>query len=586
MPNDDRQLTLFQCRAGAAVLSLVVLALAALCGRLVAIQIDDDPRVRDLAARQQRGRIILPARRGCTYDARGRCVAGSRSMKEVFVDPAMVADVDRLAAELAARLDEAPAELAARIRAAESLRYLKLADHLTDEEAEAFRSLRPEGVGIAEHQVRTYPLGDSMCHVLGIVGRDRKGLEALELQYDDHLRGRDGVCGVVRSAGRKALGWGDERIEPMDGGDLYLTLDSEIQRILETELDGALARFHAESAVGIVMDPFSGDVVALACRPGFDPNRYADFPADLRRNRALTDPVEPGSVFKPFIAPAALMTGVVRADELIDCHNGLHWFGRRPIHDTHPQGLLDLKGIIVHSSNIGMGLIGQRLGNAAMHQMVRSFGFGALTGIDLPGESIGIVPPLKEWNSYSTTSVPIGQELAVTPIQLITAFSSVVNGGFLLSPRVVRSLVGPDGGTLKADLDPPPVRRVLPPDVARRFAQDILPAVVEEGADGNLRLDDYTMLGKTGTAQVPRQGAAGYEPDAYLSSFVAAGPVARPRLAVLVMIRKPDRAIGYYGRTVAGPAAGRILQQSLRYLNVPPDRPGLAGTLAPHPPTG
>ncbi len=569
---DDAGLVRFQRRAAVIALSVVLAGLGGLIGRLVYIQLDDDPRVRNLASRQQSGRVVLPARRGCIYDVRGRCVAGSRALNEIFVDPGEVVDVDGLARELAARLDEDAAWIAARIRAAEGSRYLKLASHLDDDEAESFRPLRKDGVGIGEHQVRNYPLGDSMCHVLGIVGRDRIGLEAIEMLYDDHLRGLDGESGVIRSAGRKPMWWREERVDPIDGGDLILTLDSEIQRVVETELDAARAKFRAESAVGIVMDPFSGEVLALACRPGFDPNHYSDYAVELRRNRALTDPVEPGSVFKPFIASGALLVGAVSLTEQIYCHDGKHWFGKRLIHDTHPNGNLDLKGIIVHSSNIGMGKIGERLGNPVQCQIVRSFGFGDLTGIDFPGESVGIVPALKDWDTYTTTSVPMGQELAVTPIQLITAFSAIVNGGTLLRPRMVRSLVRSDGTVVESREKPVPVRRVLPPQVAAQFTEDILPAVVEDGADGNLRLDDYTMMGKTGTAQVP--GVGGYERGAYVSSFLAAGPVSAPRLTVLVMVRKPDEKIAHFGRAVAGPAAGRILEQSLRYLGTPPDRTG------------
>jgi len=579
MPDAPAPADRFQRLTGAVVLSLVLLALGALAGRLGYIHIALGDKLTDLARKQQRGFGIHAARRGSIFDVRGRQVAGTRLMREVFVDPAKVADIDAVAGKLGARLNLSPRVIADRIRRAAGSRYVLIASHVEEEDARAIREIDAQGVGLAQHPVRTYPLGSSMAHVLGIVGKDGGGLEAIELAYDQHLRGRDRVLRTVRDAGRRALWWNDSRnSDPIDGGHLVLTLDCEIQRIVEEQLDRTMAEFEGQSAMAIVMDPFNGDVLAMACRPTFDPNDYQSFPASLRRNRALTDPVEPGSIFKPFVAGGALLAGVVSPDELIDCHQGVHYFGRRRIRDTHPQGLLDLRGVIVQSSNIGMGIIGERMGNEALHQALLGFGFGRRLGIELPGESGGLVPPVERWTSYSTTSVPIGQEIAVTPLQLATAFCAIVNNGLLLRPRVVRALLTPGGEAVESFSQRQVIRRALPLEIARYLSFEVLPGVVEEGGGGNLRMVDYTMAGKTGTAQVPYADRRGYEPGMYLSSFVGAAPVDRPRLVALVMVRKPNRAKGYYGRVVSGPAVSEILAASLRYLDVPPDRPARLAT--------
>jgi cell division protein FtsI/penicillin-binding protein 2 len=323
------------------------------------------------------------------------------------------------------------------------------------------------------------------------------------------------------------------------------------------------------------MSPRTGEILAMACEPSFEPARYREFEASRRRNRTITDPVEPGSTFKPFIAAGALHLGYVSTTEMIDCRDGLHYFGDRRVHDTSPHGRLDLRGIIVHSSNIGMGMLGERMGNRSLRDTLVAFGFDRATQAGLPGESGGIVPALRRWTSYSTTSVPMGQEIAVTPLQLANAFCALVNGGYLLRPRLVRERIDGDGRTLDRHDRPAVIRRVLTEQVADYFAEAVLPGVVERGPN-LLETGQYTMGGKTGTAQVPYVDRRGYEPNAYLSSFIGAAPVSDPQIVVLVMIRKPDPSQGYYGRVVAGPVVGDIVRSTLQYLGVPPDNDRVA----------
>lgn len=558
-----------------------------LMGRLAHVLVSDGLRLREYADQQQEKKQTLPARRGSIFDSRGRLLAGSRRSPDVYVDPQLLfgslqndstaresAALNEFAGQLAARLNMPAADVASRILARRDSRYVVIKHNADDDEAEAVLGLNHEAVGVSYNPQRIYPLGSSMAHVVGMVGRDGHGLEGMEREWETHLRGVDGVRQSRCTVSRGSIEWDpDEGRDPMDGGHVVLTLDAEIQRIVETQLHATVDKFHAESAVGLVMNVKTGDLLAMACEPTFDPNNYAASPLAARRNRAITDPVEPGSCFKPFVASGALAEGFVTLNESINCHNGMNSFRGRIVRDTHPLGWSNLKGIIVESSNIGMGTIGDRMPPKVIERIVRGFGFGERTGIECPGESTGIVKPTRQWSGYSPVSIAFGQEIAVTPIQLITAFSSIVSGGTLLKPRVVRGLLSPQGDVLKWNTDPMVVRRSVRPDVARIMSRDILPAVVEESSQGSLRPQHYTMLGKTGTAQVPRADRRGYEEGAYLSSFLGAGPVRDPEIAVIVMVRKPRREVGYFGRTVSGPAVRDILDQTLEYLGVPMDFP-------------
>jgi len=332
-----------------------------------------------------------------------------------------------------------------------------------------------------------------------------------------------------------------------------------------------IASFEAESGVVIVMAPSTGEILAMVSLPTFDPQQAGTAAPEVRRNRALTDPVEPGSTMKAIIACGALDGGFVNLTELIDCQGGSHRFGSRLITDSHPKGELDLLGIITHSSNIGMGFIAQRMGNQELYKTVRRFGFGEKTGIELTGEGAGLVHPLKHWTSYSTNSIAIGYELLVTPLQLIMAFGAIVNDGILLKPRLVRRLLSPDGEIAQSFDKPIVVRRVAGTATARFMAREALVSVVESTPNHPARVGPYRVLGKTGTVKLTVPGRKGYNNfGGYLSLFVGAAPVENPQILVLAIIRKPNPAIGYYGRKVAAPVAGKVIANVLAYLEVEP----------------
>jgi cell division protein FtsI (penicillin-binding protein 3) len=349
--------------------------------------------------------------------------------------------------------------------------------------------------------------------------------------------------------------------------------------MVENRLAAQVKEFEAESGVTVVMSPKTGDVLAMACYPTFDPNRYADVDKNLLRNRVVTDPVEPGSAFKPFIVCGALEGGYVSTTEHIDCHNGLYYFGGRRMHDTKPHGMLTVREIVVYSSNIGMGQIGIRMGDDPLYEVITRQGFGKATGIGLRGESDGIVLPTNRWNGYSKTSVTMGQELAITPIQAATAFCAIANGGELLKPRIVRAILDSEQHVKQVFEGPQVVRRSIDESVAHYMMREVLPGVVERNE--KVKMKEYSMGGKTGTAQVPRMGSKGYEPNAYLSTFIGAAPVDDPQMVVLTMIRKPKVSKGYYGAVVAGPVVRDVMRSTLQYFQVPEEREDLVAEASP-----
>jgi cell division protein FtsI (penicillin-binding protein 3) len=559
-----------QVRWARIALGTLAVALFGLALRLVYINLAMGPDLRARAAAQQESRRDLPARRGAILDTRGRVLAVSRARHGIFADPALIARPDETARRLADVLDMPAGQIENEIRISESPRFCWLKRRVDDTTADMVRALGLSGIGTHPEFERHWPMHETAAQLLGFVGADGIGLEGLEATHDVHLRGTPGRRSVRRDARRNLLGTGDHRIRaPRDGGHLLLTIDSVIQAGVEERLAEQIDAFEAESGVAVVMSPKTGAILALANVPTFDVNRFGAIEGARRRNRAVTDPVEPGSIFKPFVMAGALAGGFARPGELIDCHDGMHRFGGRLLHDTHPQGLLDVRGIIVHSSNIGMATIGLRMGNAELRNLLTGLGFGAATQIGLRGESKGIVPPLRAWNTYSTTSVPMGHEIAVTPVQLATAFSALANGGILLRPRIVRARLAADYRPVARFEEPEIIRRVVSTELANYMVRDVLAAVVEKGG-AELDAAPYQMAGKTGTAQVPYADQPGYEPDAYLASFIAAAPVHDPQIVVLAMIRKPNRAIGYYGRVVAGPVVRDVVRATLGYLEVAP----------------
>lgn len=568
--------------SGQVLIGVVLATLVALVGRLFYINAYDGPQLLARAARQHHSEVPLNHRRGLIVDSCGRILSGTLVRKSVFVDPKLLPDGRAAAVAAAGILGLEPEELCEDILAAGDRRFLVIRRGVSAEQAAQIKLAGIQGLGVFDEPYRTYPMDNLAAAVMGFVSPDGRGISGLEYQCETWLRGENGYKTIIRDARRKAFWLADGGYRPSrDGYHVVLTLDAEIQATVERELAARVEQYDAEGGVAIVMHPKTGAILAMANVPGFDPNHYGDYSPSRYRNRAITDPYEPGSTFKPIVAAAALAEGVVALGEEIDCEEGTWVDGRRVLKDHHPFGLLTFENVVIKSSNIGMAKIGKRLGNEKLHEYVRAFGFGAKTGVDLLGEDPGLVRPVVRWNSYTTTSVPMGYEVAVTPLQLTRAFCALANGGLLVQPYMVRAVLAADGRVVRDFADPAPQGSALPADVANTIKDKILCAVVSEGTGFRARLANYQVFGKTGTSRIALQRERGYEPKAYVSSFIGAAPASDPQLVVLVTIWRPDPAIGYYGGTVAAPVVREILTQALAYLQVVPDRSATAVTALP-----
>ena len=432
------------------------------------------------------------------------------------------------------------------------------------------------GVGLVPEYRRVYPQGELAAQLLGFVGVDGEGLAGLELALDEVLAGKGGYVEVQRDAAGRPISPPRPLGRPAQrGADVQLTIDAVIQSYVEDALREAWDLWAPQAAVALVIEPGSGDILAAASLPSFDPNSFRETdPETLKaasRARYVVDWMEPGSVMKPFVLSAALDLGVVDERTPIFCENGVWLLGSRRFHDHHAYGQLTAAEVIVKSSNIGAAKIGMKVGAERLYQYLRRFGFGQPTGFILPGENPGLLRPPGQWTSYSLPSISIGQEICVNPLQLALAYSALANDGLLVRPRVVWRTRRPDGTWAERPVRP--VGRAVPVRVARRVRR-VLCRVVEEGTGRRARLDAWSVGGKTGTAQKPAK-TGGFSHDDVVCSFVAMAPVEHPRLVVLVSVDGPTRHVGgrHFGGTVAAPVVRKVLERALAYLGVPPDKP-------------
>jgi len=571
----------------AIVFGFVLLALLGGAGRLVFLELREGPRLRQRAIQQQTVRVILPAQRGDILDCRGRVLAGSVQRPSVYADPALVSDFAFEAGAVAEVLGLDAFELQRRLLENRTHRFLWVKRFVSDEEAAAFervrRRLQLRAFALRYEPKRVYPCRRLAAHVLGFVDPDERGLAGIEYRFDQDLRGKPGQrISTVDARRRRVRSLDEGFVPPRDGAAVVLTLDAHLQQRVEEHLSRTVQEYEAQWGTAILMDPRSGEVLAMAVVPGFDPaepippgleGEALERARERLRNRAIADAFEPGSVFKPFVAAAALDAGLVQLDEPFAIGGPARSFGGRVIHDVHAYGRLALYEIISKSSNIGMGLVGARCGNERLYEFVRRFGFGDPTGIELPGEHDGLVQDISRWNRYSTQSVPIGQEVAATALQILTGFCVLCNDGLLVRPRVVRGVVAADGRTLRDTSRPIVVRRVLDAETARAFRMQALVAVVREGTGRRAQLERYQVFGKTGTAQIARPDGGGYMEDAYVATFVGGAPARDPRLAVIVTVYRPTSGKSHFGGTVAAPAARDILRDALEYLRIAPEIP-------------
>ena len=507
--------------------------------------------------------------RGLILDRQGRELARSVPVDSFFADPREVGDADGAAAALARALGVDEASLAARLKEAKEANrgFVWLARKVDEGRSRAARELKLKGVYWVEEQRRRYPNGALAAHVLGFVGLDERGLAGVEQVYDAALAGESGR--LVASADARRRAFESAGSAPQDGRTIVLTIDQTVQYVVERELAAAVERTRAKSGAAVVLEPRTGEILALANAPSFDPNDAAGWGADARRNGALQNIYEPGSTFKVVAYSGSLEEKLIRPDDRIDCPGTITVNGR-VVHD-HARGTLTATEALAKSSNVAAIKLGLRLGNERLYDYVRRFGFGSKTGVELPGETAGLVRPVSKWQPGSIGSVPIGQEVGVTPVQMAAAYAAIANDGVRVAPHLVREVRDAEGRALERA--EPESHRVVSAETAREL-RGMLEMVTLKGTARAAQLEGYTAAGKTGTAQKVDPRTRAYSQTKYVGSFVGFAPVENPAAVVIVVLDEPVGA--HQGGAVAAPVFSEIADQVLPYLDVMPDDPAEA----------
>lgn len=567
-------------RTGIAFLFLLGL-LAVLLGRVAYLQTLARHRIVAYAERQQHQKETLYARRGSIFDRNGLLLAGTVQKQSLFIDPKLLTEyfqeqgrslveMDQAIARIASLVGLEPIDVLTRLTERPDNRYVRIATGLDETTVAELNDLQLPGLGFEPTSARVYPMGSLAAHVLGGMQRDGLvGLEGIEKRFNEQLAGRNGYKRSLKDARRRSIAVADEDYHPPEHGrHLVLTIDANIQLIAQQELDAACRHFRAERAEVVVMDPRTGDVLAMANWPYFSPQNLEDSTPETWRNRAIVDPYEPGSTIKPFIVGPALAMDAVKVTDVFPINGPTHVtsYGRT-IRDVAGYPKLATWDVIVKSSNIGMVMIVAQLGADRLHAALTGWGFGKPTGIDLPGEDGGLVNPRCKWTRLSPDSMAQGYEMMLTPLQLARAMCAYANGGRLVTPRVVRGTLKPDGSILP--IVPPRTRlpQVIDPRTASLMRR-ILADVMVRGTGTKARSALYNLFGKTGTSHTAVNGS--YNDSHYNASFVGGAPYENPRLVIAVVVHNPDKSLAHYGGIIAAPTAQRILDRSLQFLGEPP----------------
>ncbi len=560
-----------------AVFLIMGLAFALVVLRLFYLQVYERAKLAARGEHQYEQVVVLEPKRGTIYDRMGRELAVSLDVDSVYGVPSKIDNPRELAQRLARILREDPRKLEQKLEG--DKQFVWISRKVDPAKAARVRELDSEDIRLRTEARRFYPKKALAGPLLGFTGIDNHGLEGLEHAYDGMLSGVNGwVLAEKDARGRMVFpgGPGFQFRMPKPGNDVILTIDEVIQHIAEKELDAALATSHAKGGVCIVMNPQTGEVLALSVRANghgreaFNPNEPQRYKPAEWRNRAVTDAFEPGSIFKPVLAAAALEERVVHPLERFDCSAGRIQLADRVIKDAEEHGVLTFTDVIAESSNVGTIKVALRLGKERFYKYITAFGFGRKTGVDLPGEIPGILRDVRTWSGVSLGEVAIGQEIGVTPMQMAAVYSAFANNGVLMKPFIVSEIVNRSGGKGQKIM-PLPVGQVITAETTAKVNK-ILQRVVETGTGQKAKPSGYTAAGKTGTAQKIDHQTRRFSKKEYVSSFVGFVPASAPKLVIVVMVDTPEGDI--YGGSVAAPVFKAVAEQSLAYLQVPPDDVG------------
>ncbi|HOG07452.1 MAG: penicillin-binding transpeptidase domain-containing protein [Syntrophales bacterium] len=547
----------------ASLMAVFLVLFIALVSRAFQLQILSGTTLKSLAERQHVKTLQVPPERGIIFDRNGEKLAVSVMADSVCADPAKITRAGDTAAKLAAILDQDAGQI--RRKLSRKGNFCWIARRIPPDRAARVVALNIDGVFLIQEPKRFYPSGELAGHLLGFVGTDASGLEGIEMLYDRHLMGAPRKLTRARDAKGKPLYARVETVAvtPEESRNLILTIDSRIQYLAEQRLKEAVLDKGAKGGYAIVMDPRTGEILALANQMTFDPNNFGKFGHQVWKNKAITDCYDPGSTFKPFLVAAALEERVVRENDRFYCENGAYAVADRVFHEAQRKrhGTLTVHDILKYSSNIGSIKISERLGKEKFYEYIQKFGFGAKTGIDLPGEVPGLLRPVQNWTRVDASTVAFGQGVSVTAIQLITALSAVANGGVLMKPYIVRAIVDRKGQIIQSN-SPQPVRRVVSPATARRLGAMLTDVVGEEDGTGKrARIENVSVAGKTGTSQKYDTARHVYSSERVRTSFMGFFPAEDPQVAILITLDEPQR--DKWGGVAAAPVFKGIGEQIL-----------------------
>ncbi len=550
-------------------LALVSFALLAfglvLAGRLVHLQIIQHDHLVAQSEKQYLRTVEITSGRGNIYDRNRNQLAINIQVESVYADPKSIVEKTATARILARTLGLSPGAVLKKLNSNRHFVWIKRKSEMNA--VEKLKQLDLVGVGFITETKRYYPKRKLAASTLGFVGLDNQGLAGVEHFHHAVLKGNPQRSVLEKDARGRFL-WTTANAHELNKGkrDVVLTLDEVIQFIAERELGRQVREYQAKSGLAIVMDPYTGAVYALASAPEFNPNNYRAYPREIWRNDAVASAYEPGSIFKPIVAAAALEEGLAGPDDIFFCENGSFRVGRSRIGEAagHQFGWLTLSNIIAKSSNIGAIKIAQGLGKSRFFDYIQKFGFGGKLGIDLPGEATGKLRNLSQWSGLSLASISFGHEISVTPMQMVSAISAIANGGVLIRPRLTRAIL--KNGTLEKTFEPEGIQTVLSESTSRQMI-NILKSVVKNGTGARAAIPGFEVAGKTGTAQKIDPATQTYSKTKYLASFIGFVPADAPRLVILVMIDEPQKS--YWGSEVAAPVFQKIARKTLRYLHIP-----------------
>jgi cell division protein FtsI (penicillin-binding protein 3) len=553
---------------------LILIALTGLWSLMVAraawLQLLPDSRLQSLKKRQFETVVTLNPRRGDVIDRNGHELAVSMTSYSLFADPKILEEPKKVVRFLASELKLPVKSVEERIMKNRQKRFVWIERHVEQTAYEAISAKKIRGIGFVEESKRIYPNEKLLSHVLGFVGGEEQGLEGLELRYNDQLRAAKKHVSIQRDArGRPLIVNGQIFNQVPDGADLQLTIDRELQFILEQELSQTVVRHEADSAVGVVLDAQTSEVLAMASSPSFDPNKSSNFAPELRRNRAVTDSYEPGSTMKTFVIAGAINKGLVEPNTKFDVSGGQIRLGKRVIHEAdahHVFDSLSISEILAVSSNVGMAKLALKIGPEAIRETLENFGFGVRTGIDLPGEAKGILQKLP-WRDHLMANISFGHGIAATAIQVANAYAVIANGGWLRQPYAVKSIRDHENGET-IEMKPKTLRRVLSDEAVAKMRLILTGVTSKEGTGYNARVAGFPVAGKTGTAQKVMPNGKGYMKGGYISSFAGFLPANNPKFVIYVVVDHPRKE--YYGSAVAAPVFSRVASFAVRKAGIAP----------------